>query len=60
MDGVPQALGVFDDLGELAPQGNLLDARFEWTGELPDRASFERNLQKWQQRAPRGVAPPAR
>lgn len=27
-------------LGELAPQGNLLDARFDWTGELPDRASF--------------------
>jgi uncharacterized protein (TIGR02099 family) len=27
-------------LGELAPQGNLLDAKFEWTGELPDQAQF--------------------
>ena len=27
-------------LGELAPQGNLLDARFDWTGELPDASSF--------------------
>lgn len=27
-------------LAELAPQGNLLDAKFDWTGELPDRASF--------------------
>lgn len=27
-------------LGELAPEGNLLDAKFEWTGELPDKAQF--------------------
>ncbi|HLX80826.1 MAG TPA: YhdP family protein [Burkholderiales bacterium] len=27
-------------LAELAPQGNLLDLKFDWTGELPDRASF--------------------
>jgi uncharacterized protein (TIGR02099 family) len=27
-------------LAELSPQGNLLDAKFDWTGELPDRASF--------------------
>ena len=27
-------------LAELAPQGNLLDARIEWTGELPDRATY--------------------
>lgn len=27
-------------LGELAPQGNLLDAKFDWTGELPDHANF--------------------
>ena len=27
-------------LAELSPQGNLLDAKFEWTGELPDRAQF--------------------
>ncbi len=27
-------------LAELAPQGNLLDAQFDWTGELPDRAIF--------------------
>ncbi|OFZ85445.1 MAG: TIGR02099 family protein [Betaproteobacteria bacterium RBG_16_66_20] len=27
-------------LAELAPQGNLLDAKFDWTGELPDQASF--------------------
>lgn len=27
-------------LGELAPQGNLLDTKFDWTGELPDRASY--------------------
>lgn len=27
-------------LAELAPQGNLLDAKLDWTGELPDRASF--------------------
>jgi uncharacterized protein (TIGR02099 family) len=27
-------------LAELAPQGNLLDARFEWTGELPDQATY--------------------
>jgi len=27
-------------LAELAPQGNLLDAEFDWTGELPDRATF--------------------
>ena len=27
-------------LAELAPQGTLLDAKFDWTGELPDRASF--------------------
>ena len=27
-------------LAELAPQGNLLDAKIDWTGELPDRASF--------------------
>jgi uncharacterized protein (TIGR02099 family) len=27
-------------LGELAPQGNLLDAKFEWSGELPDQATF--------------------
>ncbi len=27
-------------LAELAPQGNLLDAQFNWTGELPDQATF--------------------
>jgi uncharacterized protein (TIGR02099 family) len=27
-------------LAELAPQGNLLDVKFDWAGELPDRASF--------------------
>ncbi|MGH8706081.1 MAG: YhdP family protein, partial [Burkholderiales bacterium] len=27
-------------LAELAPQGNLLDLKFEWTGELPDAAVF--------------------
>jgi uncharacterized protein (TIGR02099 family) len=27
-------------LAELAPQGNLLDAKFDWSGELPDRASY--------------------
>jgi uncharacterized protein (TIGR02099 family) len=27
-------------LAELAPQGNLLDAKFDWTGVLPDRASY--------------------
>jgi uncharacterized protein (TIGR02099 family) len=27
-------------LAELAPQGNLLDLKFDWTGELPDRANF--------------------
>jgi uncharacterized protein (TIGR02099 family) len=27
-------------LGELAPQGNLMDARFDWTGELPDNAAY--------------------
>ncbi len=27
-------------LAELGPQGNLLDAKLDWTGELPDRASF--------------------
>jgi len=27
-------------LGELGPQGNLLDAKFDWTGELPDRAKY--------------------
>jgi uncharacterized protein (TIGR02099 family) len=27
-------------LAELAPQGNLLDARLDWAGELPDQAQF--------------------
>ena len=27
-------------LAELAPRGNLMDVRFEWSGELPDQASF--------------------
>jgi len=27
-------------LAELAPQGNLLDARLDWTGELPDKATY--------------------
>jgi uncharacterized protein (TIGR02099 family) len=27
-------------LAELAPQGNLLDAKFDWTGELPDQAAY--------------------
>jgi len=27
-------------LAELRPQGDLLDAKFDWTGELPDRANF--------------------
>jgi uncharacterized protein (TIGR02099 family) len=27
-------------LAELAPQGNLLDVKFDWTGELPDQAVF--------------------
>ena len=27
-------------LAELAPQGNLLDAKFEWTGTLPDQATY--------------------
>ncbi|MBM3368107.1 MAG: TIGR02099 family protein, partial [Betaproteobacteria bacterium] len=28
-------------LAELAPQGNLLDAKLDWTGELPDNATFK-------------------
>ena len=27
-------------LAELDPQGNLLDARFQWQGELPERATY--------------------
>ncbi|OFW37408.1 MAG: TIGR02099 family protein [Acidobacteria bacterium RIFCSPLOWO2_12_FULL_67_14b] len=27
-------------LAELAPQGNLLDLKFDWSGELPDAATF--------------------
>lgn len=27
-------------LAELKPQGNLLDAKFDWTGQLPERAKF--------------------
>jgi uncharacterized protein (TIGR02099 family) len=27
-------------LAELAPQGNLLDAKFDWKGELPDQAVY--------------------
>jgi uncharacterized protein (TIGR02099 family) len=27
-------------LRELAPQGNLLDTKFEWTGVLPDQATY--------------------
>ena len=27
-------------LAELAPQGNLLDTKFDWSGELPDKATF--------------------
>ncbi|MGQ0511723.1 MAG: YhdP family protein [Betaproteobacteria bacterium] len=27
-------------LAELAPQGNLLDAKLDWTGELPDKAAY--------------------
>ncbi len=27
-------------LAELAPQGNLLDVKFDWSGELPDQAVF--------------------
>ncbi len=27
-------------LAELAPQGNLLDVKLDWTGELPDEATF--------------------
>lgn len=27
-------------LAELSPRGNLMDVRFDWTGELPDQASF--------------------
>ena len=27
-------------LAELAPQGNLLDVKFDWTGVLPDRATY--------------------
>lgn len=27
-------------LGDLAPQGDLLDAKFDWSGELPDAATF--------------------
>ncbi len=27
-------------LAELAPQGNLLDVQFDWSGELPDQATF--------------------
>jgi len=27
-------------LPELAPQGNLLDVKFDWTGELPEPASY--------------------
>ena len=27
-------------LAELAPRGNLMDVRFDWSGELPDQASF--------------------
>jgi len=27
-------------LADLAPQGNLLDVKFDWAGELPDQATF--------------------
>jgi uncharacterized protein (TIGR02099 family) len=27
-------------LADLAPRGNLLDARLDWSGELPDRAAY--------------------
>ncbi len=27
-------------IAELAPNGNLLDAKFDWSGELPDAATF--------------------
>jgi uncharacterized protein (TIGR02099 family) len=28
-------------LGELAPQGRLIDARFDWSGDWPERAQFQ-------------------
>jgi uncharacterized protein (TIGR02099 family) len=31
-------------LGEVAPQGNLLDARLEWLGELPDNAVYSAKM----------------
>jgi len=31
-------------LADLAPRGNLLDARLEWAGELPDRASYSARM----------------
>jgi len=31
-------------LAELAPQGNLLDAKLDWTGELPDQAAYSAKM----------------
>lgn len=31
-------------LAELAPQGNLLDAKLDWTGELPDQAVYSAKM----------------
>ncbi len=31
-------------LAELAPQGNLLDAKLDWTGELPDKAAYSARM----------------
>ena len=31
-------------LADLAPQGNLLDARLDWTGELPDQAAYSAKM----------------
>ena len=37
---LPFPAGLRKLLAELAPQGNLLDAKFDWSGELPDQAVF--------------------
>ncbi|TAK49330.1 MAG: TIGR02099 family protein [Betaproteobacteria bacterium] len=37
---VPFPAGLRQTLLELAPQGNLFDVRFDWTGDLPDATKF--------------------
>ena len=39
-DALPLPPNVRRLLGELAPQGNLYDAQFEWKGELPEPESY--------------------